>query len=263
MFYIRTLLKTLNYMLQFNSRVKIFPIFIRFLPVFIIVVALSTFFGLGMDQYLNFQNLQTNRENLIKFVADSWVLAIFLYILIYALVVALSIPFGAILTLTGGFLFGPIYGALFAIIAANCGAFIIFSLAKTSLGDLLWNSLLSKLGDHKLGITIRGLQKNALFYMFFLRLFPIVPFYIANLLPAFTGVRPRIYVLGTFIGIIPGTLAYSFLGSGLGEIFENQEKISLNSLVDDTIFYALGALAVLSICPIIYKIVALKNPYLK
>ena len=83
--------------------------------------------------------------------------------------------------------------------------------------------------------------------------------YAANLLPAFMGVRPSIFVLGTFIGIIPGTIVYSFLGSGLREIFEEQEEISLDSLIGATSFYALVALAIISVCPIAYKILVRKK----
>ena len=246
-------------MLKLNANVKNYSIFWKVLPAIFIVIALSIFFGLGIDKYVSFQSLQTNEEHLLNYVADSWVLAALSYISIYVLATSVSIPFGAFLTLTGGFLFGPIYGSLFTIIAANFGAIIIFSLAKTTLGKLLWDSVESKLTDLKLEGVIQQLQKNALLFILFIRLVPIIPFYIANLLPAFTGVRARVFILGTFLGIIPGTIIYSVIGFELREMFNNQEKISFDDLIGDTSFYALVLLDVFSVLPIVYKIFARIN----
>ena len=123
----------------------------------------------------------------------------------------------------------------------------------------MWDKVVRKLKDNKFERAIHGLQNNALFYILFIRLIPVIPFYIANLLPAFTGVRLRIFVLGTFVGIIPGTAIYSFIGFELREMLEGQEKVSFDGLVGDTIFYALVLLAVFSILPIVYKICAHKN----
>lgn len=228
--------------------------FSRILVATLFVGAITAFFGLGIDQYFSIKSLHANHDNLLDFVSEFWVLAMASYILIYILVTALCIPLGAFLTLTGGFLFGPIYGALFSIIAANLGAFILFTLAKNALGEFLWKMVVNKLKEHKFERVVRGLQQNALYYILCLRLAPIIPFYIANLLPAFTGVKPGIFVLGTFIGIIPGTIVYSFLGSSLGDLMENKEKFSFDSFFSSTSFYALIVLTIFAFSPIVYRI---------
>ena len=89
--------------------------------------------------------------------------------------------------------------------------------------------------------------------MLFLRLVPIFPFFAVNLVPAFLGVRPRIYLWGTLLGIIPGTLIYSVVGSGLGKIFERGEEFSLDAVLTPEILAGLAALALLSMIPVFYK----------
>ena len=130
--------------------------------------------------------------------------------LIYATAIALSIPGGAILTMTGGFLFGVAAATLYAVIAATLGATVVFLIAKTALGDTL---------REKAGPAMRrmeaGFRENALNYLLFLRLIPVFPFWLVNLVSAFLGVPLRTYVVATAVGIIPGTLVYASVGNGL------------------------------------------------
>jgi uncharacterized membrane protein YdjX (TVP38/TMEM64 family) len=192
----------------------------RFLPLVVLGAAMVLVFAMGWHKYLSFKTIGLNYEALRVFIGQHIVLSLLLYIAIYVAVVALSLPGGLIMTLSGGLLFGWQLGAPATVVGATIGATVLFLIARSSFGEALaaragpW---LAKLRD--------GFQENALSYLLFLRLVPAFPFVVVNLAPALLGVPLRTYVLGTFIGIIPGTVAYSYAGSTLGTIVEAQNKI--------------------------------------
>ncbi|MEM7170702.1 MAG: TVP38/TMEM64 family protein [Pseudomonadota bacterium] len=220
----------------------------RLLPIVVLVAGAVSFFALDLDQYVTFEALREHHDALKQFVADNPIAAPLVYMAIYAVAVALSLPGGAILSITGGFLFGSIYGTTLVVVAATLGAIIIFLAAKTALGDMLrakagpW---MQKMSD--------GFQENALSYMLFLRLIPLFPFFVVNLVPAFLGVGLGVYALGTFIGIIPGAFVFVTVGAGLGSIFASGEEFSVAGILTPEIITALVGLAVLSLLPILYK----------
>ncbi len=98
-----------------------------------------------------------------------------------------------------------------------------------------------------------GFQKNALNYLLVLRLVPLFPFWLVNLVPAFLGVPLRTYILGTFLGIIPGTFVYASVGNGLGAVFDMGEKPDLGIILSPEVFGPLLGLAALSLVPIAYR----------
>lgn len=192
----------------------------RWLPLLILASFMVLVFAMGWHKYLSFKTIGLNYEALRAFIADNIVQAVLAYVLLYIAVVALSLPGGLVMTLSGGLLFGWFTGSVATVIGATIGATIVFLIAKTSFGEALaakagpW---LAKLRD--------GFQENALSYLLFLRLVPAFPFFVVNLAPALLGVPLRTYVLGTFFGIIPGTTAFSVLGAGLGSAVESQNAI--------------------------------------
>ncbi len=225
----------------------------RLAPLLLLAIAIGLFFGLGLRQHLSFDALQHNRAELVDFVSRFWLLAALIYIAVYAGTTTLSLPSCSLLTLAGGFLFGPVWGTVLSVLAATAGAFVLFTIAKSALGDPLRRRARRSLKAGALKRIEAGIQENALSYMLFLRLVPIFPFFVVNLLPAFLGVRPRTYLLGTLLGIIPGTLIYSLVGAGLGKILESGEKFSLDSVLSTEILAGLAALALLSMIPVVYK----------
>lgn len=192
----------------------------RWVPVLVLVGLMALAFATGLHKYLSFKTVGLNYEALRAFISSNVVVAVLLYALIYIVVVALSLPGGLILTISGGLLFGWQLGAPVTVIAATIGATILFLIAKTSFGE----GLAAKAGPW-LARLREGFQKNALSYLLFLRLVPAFPFFVVNLAPALLGVPLRTYVLGTFFGIIPGTLAYSVAGAGIGSVVEEQNAI--------------------------------------
>lgn len=238
--------------------------FRRLLPLIIIVLLFGSFFLFGLDKYLTFQALSENRDVLLNFVNENYLAAILLYMALYIIAVACSFPGGLLMTVTGGFLFGWIVGGTATVIAATIGATILFLVAATSLGEPL-----RKKAGPWLKKLEGGFAENALSYLLFLRLVPAFPFWLVNIAPAFLGVKLKTYIIGTFIGIIPGTFVFAFIGVGLDSIIvEQKEKydacvasgqaactfdFQLSSLITTEIILAFVALGAVSLLPIIIK----------
>jgi uncharacterized membrane protein YdjX (TVP38/TMEM64 family) len=220
----------------------------RLWPLALLALAVGTFFALHLNMYLTFEALRENRALLSQFVAEHAVLASILYVAVYAAVVAASLPGGAVLTVTGGFLFGSIGGTLHVVVAATLGATLLFLIARTAFGD----PLRARAGPY-LKKMEAGFQENAFNYLLVLRLIPLFPFFIVNLVPAFLGVPLRTYVLATFLGIIPGSFVYASVGAGLGSVFDRNESFSLASVLTPQIVIALVGLAILAIIPVFYR----------
>lgn len=220
----------------------------RLIPLVILAAGLAAFFVLDLGQYVSLDALKENREFLQTFVAENTALAFTVYMAIYTVMVAFSLPGALIATLTGGFLFGTIFGGLATVVAATIGATIVFLIAKTALGD----TLRAKAGP---GIQKMeaGFQKNAFSYLMVLRLVPLFPFFLVNLAPAFLGVKLRTFVVATFFGIIPGTFVFASVGNGLGAIFDEGGEPNLGIIFQPEVLGPILALAALSLVPVIYK----------
>jgi uncharacterized membrane protein YdjX (TVP38/TMEM64 family) len=220
----------------------------RFGPVLVLVAGMILFFVLGLDRYLSFDALHENREWLRHWVEANEILAAVTLIAVYALVVAFSLPAGAVLTIAAGFLYGTAVAASCVVIGATLGATAVFLAARTAFADLL---------RAKAGAGMRrmeaGFRENAFNYLLMLRLIPIFPFWLVNLVPAFLGVPLRTYMLATLIGIIPGTVVYASLGNGLGAIFAAGETPDLGIIFHPEVLLPILALAALAALPVVYK----------
>ncbi len=220
----------------------------RLLPLLLLALALIVALVLGLPDYVSLEALRENRVWLMAQVGEHRAGALALYALVYIAVAALSLPGAAILTMTAGFLFGQALGTLAAVLAAAAGATAVFLIAKTSLGDALraragpW---LARMAD--------GFKENAFSYLLVLRLIPLFPFFVVNLVPAFLGVPLRSYAAATLIGMIPGAFVYASVGAGLGRFFEAGREVSLDAVLTPEIVTALVGLAVLALLPIAYK----------
>jgi uncharacterized membrane protein YdjX (TVP38/TMEM64 family) len=221
----------------------------RWLPLAVIAAGAGIGYWLFRD-YLTFETLRENREALIAWRDDNYLLAVLAYMGTYIAVVAFSLPGAAVMTLTGGFLFGLVFGTIFTVTAATIGAACIFIAARTSLGA----TLKEKAGPWMAKFE-KGFQENEVSFLFLLRLVPAVPFFIANLLPAFFGVKLLTYVWTTFIGIAPGSAVYTSIGTGLGEVFAAGDDISFGLVKEPTVWGPLVGLIALALLPIIIKAV--------
>jgi uncharacterized membrane protein YdjX (TVP38/TMEM64 family) len=165
-------------------------------------------------------------------------------------------------TIFGGFLFstvvdgipGTILAAAIVVIGATVGATALFLAARTGLGE----PLRARAGPN-LRRMEAGFRENAMSYLLVLRLVPLFPFWLVNLVPAFLGVPLRTYVIGTFFGIMPGTFVYASVGSGLGAILEAGESPDLGIIFKAEILIPLLGLALLALIPVIYKRIKTKR----
>ncbi len=213
------------------------------------VLALSLFaaWHLGVFDYLNFETLRVQRETLNAFVATNQVLAFAAFIAIYVVVTALALPGAFWITILGGYLFGLVGGAVATTIGATLGATALFVIARYLLAD----TLRARAGPFLKRLEA-GFKENAISYLLTLRLVPVVPFFIANVAPAFLGARLSSFVWTTAVGIIPGVIAYTWIGAGLGSAFDAGEAPDIAAFARE-LAPAFIALAALAIAPAIYS----------
>jgi uncharacterized membrane protein YdjX (TVP38/TMEM64 family) len=220
----------------------------RLLPLVAVGVAIGLVFALDLDRYLSFEMLRSQRQTALDWYGQNPILAVLGFMAGYALVVALSLPGAVWLTLIAGFLFGTVSATIYVVIAATVGALGIFLIARYALADFFHD----KTGDIGRKMEV-GFRENALSYLLVLRLVPLFPFWLVNLVPALLGVPARTFVIGTFLGIIPGTAVFCSVGNGLGVIFDSGGRPDLAIVFKPEILGPLLALAALSLVPVIYK----------
>lgn len=213
-----------------------------------IAVVIGAFFYFDLGQYLSLQALKDNRDRLLAFTEAHYAAAVGLFIVTYAAVTGLSLPGAAILTLAGGFLFGAVFGTIFVNLGATTGATLAFLVARYLLRDAVEQKFGRWLGPFQ-----EGFAKNAFSYLMTLRLIPLFPFFVVNLVSGLTRISVGTYVAATAIGIIPGSFVYAYAGRQLGTINSLKEIASPNVLAA---FVLLGLLAMV---PIAYKKVSGKQ----
>ncbi len=207
-----------------------------------LALGIGLFFYFDLGTYLSLEALKANRDQLLAFTEANFGVAATLFVLAYAAVVGLSLPGGAIMTLAGGFLFGSVLGTALVNVGATTGATLAFLSARYLLKDWVEQKFGSKLGPIQ-----EGFSKNAFSYLMTLRLIPLFPFFLVNMVSGLTRVNVGTYVAATSLGIIPGSFVYAYAGRQLGTINSLKEIASPNVLLA---FCLLGALALV---PIIYK----------
>ncbi|MEO1568590.1 MAG: VTT domain-containing protein [Pseudomonadota bacterium] len=223
------------------------PLWLRLWPIYLIVAGLVAAWQAGAFQYLSLETLREQQESLQAMVAANPVLAVAAFIGIYAVVTVFMLPGALWVTIAGGLLFGLLGGSIATIAGATLGASLLFLAAKTSIGG----TLRQRAGPFLTKME-RGFQEDEVNYMFFMRLFPGVPFPVANIAPALLGAKYRNFALTTAVGIIPGVLAYTWIGAGLGATFAAGDDPDLASVAGNLLpaFIALGVVALL---PVAYK----------
>lgn len=203
-------------------------------------VAAFVYFDLG--HYLSLDELKANRDQLFAFTEANYSTAVAMFVLLYCTVVGLSLPGGAIMTLAGGFLFGSVLGTLYVNIGATVGATLAFLVARYLLRD--WVE--QKFGSRLVPIQ-EGFAKNAFSYLMTLRLIPLFPFFLVNMVSGLTRVNVGTYVAATSLGIIPGSFVFAYAGRQLGTINSLKEIVSPNVLMAFTL------LGLLALVPVLYK----------
>ena len=213
-----------------------------------IALAIGAFFYFDFGQFLSLTALKDNRDSLLAFTDANFVSAVGIFIAAYVIVAGLSLPGAVILTLAGGFLFGATMAALFINVGATTGATLAFLTARHLLRDTVEQKFGKWLGPFQ-----EGFAKNAFSYLLTLRLIPLFPFFVVNLVSGLTRVNVGTYIAATALGIIPGSFVYAYAGRQLGTINSLQEIASPN------VIGAFVLLGLLALVPVIYKRVTAKR----
>jgi uncharacterized membrane protein YdjX (TVP38/TMEM64 family) len=223
----------------------------RYAPLAILLLVLVGILASGGTRYLSLDALQENDAALRSFVAEYRIGALILFVVVYALVAAASIPGALVLTLAGGYLFGTFAGGLATVIGATTGAIAVFFAVRTSLGESLRRR--AEASGGRLQAIMGGFTAGAFGYILTLRLIPLVPFWLVNVAAGLAQAPPRAYALATAFGIMPATFIYSGIGASIGKLVERGERLDLASVTSPSILWPLFALALLSLGATIYR----------
>lgn len=224
------------------------PFLARWWPVGVLILGFILFWALRLDRFFSFSALKEHRATLLDLVDRRlWVMSV-AFLAFYVTSVAFSLPIATLLTISAGFLFGQALGMVLVVAGATAGATLVFLAARTAFGDAL-----RRRAGPWLGRMEAGFRENAFFYLVVLRLVPLFPFVVVNLVPAALGMPVRTYVLATLIGIVPGSFVFTSVGAGLGSVFDAGGEFSAKGVLTPQVIVALLGLACLALIPVVYK----------
>jgi uncharacterized membrane protein YdjX (TVP38/TMEM64 family) len=224
------------------------PVWRRWLPlVLLLALSVAAYFYLS-SHGIGFHSFAEHRAWMLAQVEAHGLLAGFGLFLTYMVVTALSLPLGSVLTVFAGFLFGTFEATLWVVAGATVGSITVFLAASSALRE----TMEARAGPW-LKRMERGFREDALSYLLVLRLLPIFPFWMVNIVPALLGVPFGTYVLATALGIVPGTVVFASLGNGLGEILDRGETPDFSILLDPGLLLPLVGLCVLALLPVVVK----------
>ena len=215
----------------------------------VLAAIVACYFIFDLGQYLNLEYLQTQKDQIATAYQQNKVLFLVSFFLIYVISVAVSIPGATILTLTAGFLFGSLTGTILVSFASSIGATLAMIFARVILGETL-----QKKYKKQLATINQGVEKDGVIYLLSLRLIPLFPFFIINLLMGLTKMSVARFYLFTQLGALPGTFVYVNAGTALSKINKLGDIVSLEIFLS---FAALGILPLLIkfiVMPLINKI---------
>lgn len=224
----------------------------RLLPVAVILGGLGLGYAFGLQHYLSLTYLSESRDALTSYVAAHFLRSVLMFMGLYILAVAFSFPAASVLTIFGGFLFGWLAGGVMVIVSATIGSTLVFLATRSAFGDFLRSKV-----SGRAAALAEGFKKDAFSYLLVLRLAPVFPFFFINIASALFNIPLRSFIAATFLGIIPGTCAYAFLGQGVGSVIDAAKlvgaAVSIRDLVTPQITLAFAVLACVAAMPIIIK----------
>ena len=192
----------------------------------LLLVGVASFFYFDLGQYLTLETLKANQTAFSDYYQNNPALAILIFVCIYISVTALSLPGATILTLGGGALFGLGIGLAAVSISSTIGATLAFLAARY----LLKSDIQQKFGS-KLKTINEGIEKEGLFYLFTMRLVPVFPFFLINLVMGLTPMRIAPFFLVSMVGMLPGTAVYVNAGTALAEIETLGDILSMKMIL--------------------------------
>jgi uncharacterized membrane protein YdjX (TVP38/TMEM64 family) len=237
----------------------------RWVPLAVLAALVALAYGFGLQNYFGLQSMAEHQAALQSFVMAHMLEAAVIYFFIYLAVVALSLPGAGVLSVIGGFTIGWAISAPLTVVSATLGAMIVFKIVQTSLG-----ATIAERAGPLVQKFAHGFEEDGFSYLLFLRLVPAFPFFAVNAVAGLTRMSLRTFTLATFIGIVPGSYAFAFLGRGLGSVLDAARAtheacvaqngaancaydISLSSLATPQILWAFMALGLLALVPVALK----------
>lgn len=217
----------------------------RALPLLLVIAVLIGVVATGVSDRLSWAELRDHLVGWRALAARQPNAAIALYLAVYTVSVAISVPGSVWLTIAGGLLFGTVEGAALAVIAATCGAIPLFLATRHALAPVLERRarpLLARVGPI--------LERDGFSGLLALRLLPVLPFWVLNLAPALVGMRLAPFAAATLIGIVPATLVFASIGAGLGDVLATGVPPDPSVIFSAQIFLPLLGLAMLSLLPV-------------
>jgi len=202
----------------------------------------------GLAGHISLEDLRIQAQALQAFVREHPVLSIGAYIGVYVATVSISLPGALILSLSGGFLFGPVLGGAVAVTGATGGSTVVFLVSRTAFADFLrrWkNPLLLKIED--------GFRDNAFSYLLTLRLIPAFPLLLVNVAAGLMRVPLRTFLLASFLGMVPSSFVYAGIGAGLGHVFAEGHPVALHTLLSPRIYLPIIGMGVLAFLPPLWR----------
>jgi len=211
-----------------------------FILLFLISIT-SIIYYYALDEHLSFSSLKNNQQAILAHVQDNFWQSALIYFVTYILVATLSIPGATVLTLAGGAIFGFSIGLIMVSFASTIGASLAF------LGSrYFFKSWIQKKYSHRLYSINQELKTRGIFYLFVLRLTPIFPFFIINLLFGLTNIKTTTFFWVSQIGMLAGTIVFVNAGTQLSQLESMQEILS---------FQIIGSFVLLALLPIISKLI--------
>lgn len=232
----------------------------RYVPLAIILILVGLVLQTGLAGFVSFDEIARRYAELDQWVTANPLLAFVATLVIYTASTAVSFPLAWLLTVAAGLLLGWAEASAAVVLGATIGACILFWATKLALADFFRaraGNALAKMAD--------GFRGDAVSYLLFLRLAPVFPFTLVNVVPAILGVKFVTYAWTTLVGIIPGTVAYAFAGEGLRSIIGDRaaacaaniapcgEPIAARDLVTTQIIIAFALLSLVALLPVLIK----------
>jgi uncharacterized membrane protein YdjX (TVP38/TMEM64 family) len=210
---------------------------------------IGLFFYFDLGKYLTLSSLKENRDALAEYYERHRFITVTAFVMVYIIQTALSLPGATVLTLTAGAVFGAFTGTAFVNIGATIGATLAFLVARYLFRDVIQNKFGARTSKINSELETRGFN-----YLLFLRLVPLFPFFLINLGAGLTRIPLRTFILGTMVGIIPGSFVYCNAGASLATI------TSMSDIVSPRVLWSSALLGVFALVPALYQKIKNNKP---
>lgn len=207
----------------------------------LLVIVIGVNYYVSSIDLLTLENIKTNRDFLINYVSNHFILSVFAFSLIYIITTSLSFPGAALLSLAGGLLFPFPFSAIIVLTSATIGAFINFLVSRYLLKDFVKRKF-----EKPMTRINKELEKNGNNYLLTLRLIPLFPFFLINLAMGLTDMPGLKFLIISYIGMAPGSLVYVYAGRNLATIDQMKDILSPSVLIAFTL------LGLFSLLPTVY-----------